>query len=35
MMLLKEIKNNWKSILLSVVLALFYISLFNAQAAGA
>lgn len=35
MEILKEIKENWKYLLLSVVIALFYISLFNAQAGAA
>lgn len=35
MEILKEIKDNWKHLLLSIVIALFYIALFNAQPAGA
>lgn len=33
--IIKEIKNNWKYLVLSIVIALLYISIFNAQAAGA
>jgi membrane-bound inhibitor of C-type lysozyme len=35
MQIVREIKNNWKYLLLSIIIAFFYITLFNAQAGAA